>query len=72
MFVPIPNRYFESVRGWSPSTLGGIADSARFEAITENVRQVDYHGRYTAGAGHALYTARTFPGAMVEPNRVRV
>ena len=29
--------------------------------ITENVRQVDYHGRYTAGAGHALYTARTFP-----------
>ena len=61
MFVPIPNRYFESVRGWSPSTLGGIADSARFEAITENVRQVDYHGKYTAGAGHALYTARTFP-----------
>ncbi|APZ93378.1 PVC-type heme-binding CxxCH protein [Fuerstiella marisgermanici] len=61
MFVPIPNRYYESVRGWSPSTLGSIADSARFEPITENVRQVDHHGRYTAGAGHALYTARTFP-----------
>ena len=61
MFVPIPNRYYESVRGWSPSTLGSIADSARFEPITENVRQVDHHGAYTAGAGHALYTARTFP-----------
>ncbi len=61
MFVPIPNRYYESVRGWSPRTLGSIADSARFEPVTDAVRQVDHHGRYTAGAGHALYTARAFP-----------
>ena len=61
MFVPIPNRYYESVKGWAPSTLGTIADTFLFKPITENVRQVDQFGGYTAGAGHALYTARTFP-----------
>ena len=61
MFVPIPNRYYETVRGWSPSTLGTIADTFLFKPITENIRQVDQFGGYTAGAGHALYTARTFP-----------
>ncbi|MCP4174445.1 MAG: c-type cytochrome [Fuerstiella sp.] len=61
MFVPIPNRYYERVRGWAPSTLGTIADTYKFQPITENVRQVDQFGGYTAGAGHALYTARAFP-----------
>lgn len=61
MFVPIPNRYYERVRGWAPSTLGTIADTPKFNPITDKVRQVDQFGAYTAGAGHALYTARTFP-----------
>lgn len=61
MFVPIANRYYESVRGWAPSTLGTIADTYKFKPITDKVRQVDQFGGYTAGAGHALYTARTFP-----------
>ena len=61
MFVPIPNRYYERVRGWSPSTLGTIADTYLFDPITDKVRQVDQFGGYTAGAGHALYTARAFP-----------
>ncbi len=61
MFVPIPNRYYERVRGWAPQTLRTIADSHRFDPITDKVRQVDHHGGYTAGAGHALYTARAFP-----------
>ena len=61
MFMPIPNRYYESVRGWAPSTLRSIADTFKFKPITKNVRQVDQFGGYTAGAGHALYTARTFP-----------
>ncbi len=60
-FVPIPNRYYEKVRGWAAPDIGTIADSYLFNAITENVRQVDQFGGYTAGAGHALYTARTFP-----------
>ena len=61
VYMPIANRYYERVRGWSPQQLGTIADTHLFDPITDNVRQVDQHGGYTAGAGHALYTARTYP-----------
>ncbi len=62
VFMPIPNRYYERVRGWAPSLrLGTIADTHLFDPITENIRQVDQHGGYTAAAGHALYTARQYP-----------
>ncbi|MCC9655421.1 ThuA domain-containing protein [Rhodopirellula sp. JC737] len=62
-FLPIANRYYEQVRGWSPRTLQMISDSHLFDPITENVRQVDHHGGYTAAAGHGLYTAREYPQA---------
>jgi len=62
VYMPIPNRYYEQVRGWKPSlVLGTIADTYLFRPITENIRQVDQHGGYTAGTGHAIYTARTYP-----------
>ena len=61
VYMPIPNRYYERVRGWSPRGLGTIADTHLFEPVTDKVRQVDQHGGYTAGAGHAIYTARTYP-----------
>jgi hypothetical protein len=61
VYLPIANRYYEAVRGWSASVLGTIAMSDTYVPITEKVRQVDFHGRFTAGAGHALYTARTYP-----------
>lgn len=61
VYLPIPNRYYEAVRGWSSTALGGIAGDPRFEPIADNIRQVDFHGRFTAAAGHALYTARTYP-----------
>ncbi len=62
VYMPIANRYYERVRGWTPSlVLATIADTHQFAPITENVRQVDHHGGYTAGAGHALYTARHYP-----------
>ena len=61
VYMPIPNRYYERVRGWVPQQLGTIADSHRFKPLTRRVRQVDHHGGYTAGAGHALYTARAYP-----------
>jgi len=60
-YMPLANRYYEQVRGWAPQVLGGIAVSDRFEPITDHVRQVDHHGRFTAAAGHAIYTARTYP-----------
>ena len=62
VFMPIPNRYYEAVRGWAPSlVLSSIADTFLFKPITKHIRQVDHHGGYTAGAGHAIYTARNYP-----------
>jgi len=61
VYLPIPNRYYENVRGWSTTVLGGIAGPAKIAPITDKVRQVDHHGGFTAAAGHALYTARTYP-----------
>ena len=60
-FLAIPNRYYERVRGWGPEVLGTIADTYKFNPISDKVRQVDQHGGYTAGCGHALYTARKYP-----------
>ncbi len=60
--MPIANRHYERVRGWTPRlVLESIADTHLFQPITDNVRQVDHFGGYTAGAGHALYTARRYP-----------
>src|SRR5688500_12551964 len=61
MYMPIPNRFYERVNGWSAARLESIADSQRFFPLTEKVRQVDFHDKYTAGAGSAIYTARSFP-----------
>lgn len=61
VFLGVPNRYYESVRGWSPSVLRMIAATNNIYPETDKVRQVDHHGGFTAGAGHALYTARTYP-----------
>jgi len=61
VYLPIPNRYYEAVRGWTSLKLESIAASNRFFPVTDKVRQVDYHGGFTAAAGHALYTARTYP-----------
>ncbi|MGE3818150.1 MAG: PVC-type heme-binding CxxCH protein [Isosphaeraceae bacterium] len=59
--LAVPNRYYESVKGWSPTVLASIASWNRFFPITEKVRQVDWHGGFTAAAGHAVYTARAYP-----------
>jgi putative membrane-bound dehydrogenase-like protein len=61
VYLPIPNRYYESVRGLAPRTLANIAASNQFFPVTDKVRQVDHHGGFTAAAGHALYTARAYP-----------
>lgn len=62
VYMPIPNRYYERVRGWTRQLrLGTIADTHLFQPVTDKIRQVDQHGGYTAAAGHALYTARRYP-----------
>ncbi len=60
-YMAVPNRFYEQVQGWSAARMETIADSQGIFPITRKVRQVDQHGLYTAGAGHALYTARAFP-----------
>lgn len=62
-FMPIANRYYERVRGWAPQGLQMISNDHYFDPITDKIRQVDQHGGYTAGAGHAIYTAREYPEA---------
>jgi putative membrane-bound dehydrogenase-like protein len=61
--MAIPNRYYEQVLGGGlrSGRLEDIADTSRFWPLTDKVRQMDQHGNYTAGAGHALYTARSLP-----------
>ena len=59
--MPIPNRYYDQVGGWSPETLGPISENFRFDPIDDKIRQVDYHGGYTAACGSAIYTARNYP-----------
>ncbi len=59
-YLAIPNRYFESVRGWLGKGTVRMADYWRYHPITA-IRQVDFHDGFTAAAGHAVYTARQFP-----------
>jgi putative membrane-bound dehydrogenase-like protein len=59
--LPIPNRYYEKVPGLSAPVLPQINDSNKIYPITEKVRQVDWHGGFTAAAHCAIYTARTYP-----------
>jgi putative membrane-bound dehydrogenase-like protein len=59
--LTIPNRYYDLIRGASAPQVIPIADHERIHPITDRVRQVDWHGRFTAAAGCALYTARRFP-----------
>ena len=61
VFLGVPNRYFESVRGWHGAGSVGIEDHKKIHPVTDKIRQVDWHGGFTAAAGCALYTARSFP-----------
>jgi uncharacterized protein len=59
--MPIPNRYYDQVAGWSPKTLERISPTNNFKPADDQIRQVDYHGGYTAAAGSGIYTARNYP-----------
>jgi putative membrane-bound dehydrogenase-like protein len=59
-YLAIPNRYFESVRGLLGKGTIRMADHYKMHPLT-TIRQVDFHGGFTAAAGHAVYTARQFP-----------
>ncbi|GJM29544.1 MAG: hypothetical protein DHS20C17_21790 [Cyclobacteriaceae bacterium] len=57
----IYNGYLDGVKGL-PQNLGDKIDGHyAMHPITQQVRQVDVFGGFTAAAGHSLYTARNFP-----------
>ncbi|MFY0651718.1 MAG: ThuA domain-containing protein [Cyclobacteriaceae bacterium] len=63
VFAGILNSYVDDVKGL-PRNLGKKLDGHyAMHPITQQVRQVDVFGGFTAAAGHALYTARSFPKA---------
>lgn len=58
----VPNRFYNMIRGFGDRPrLPMLANTNRIFPILEEVRQVDQHGRYTAGSGFHVYTARDFP-----------
>jgi hypothetical protein len=52
MFMPF-KPLLQTVNGWSASRLGDCRQPALYP-ITDKIRQVDFHGRYTASSGSAL------------------
>jgi putative membrane-bound dehydrogenase-like protein len=62
-FLAIPNRLYEGVEGWHGRGIDKICDHAAIHPVNASIRQVDFHGGFTAAAGAALYTARAFPPA---------
>ncbi|PXX24595.1 PVC-type heme-binding CxxCH protein [Arenibacter sp. ARW7G5Y1] len=61
VFMGIPNKSLKDVAGISLEGSAKIDGHYAMLPITQNVRQVDVFGGFTAAAGHHFYTARSFP-----------
>ncbi|MFO1076304.1 MAG: PVC-type heme-binding CxxCH protein [Planctomycetota bacterium] len=61
-YLTFPRRVYDRARLDQGST-PAADDNPLFFPSSMDIRQVDQFDRYTAGAGHALYTARRFPAA---------
>lgn len=59
-FVHIAGDYYRSIGLPTPVTLPNIADRNDIYPV-RGIMQVDQFGRYTAGSGWEVYTARAFP-----------
>ncbi len=60
-YYGIPDVHVRDVEGLHARGIEKIDGHYLFHPITRNFRQVDVFGGFTAAAGHALYTARSFP-----------
>ncbi|SMD42891.1 putative membrane-bound dehydrogenase domain-containing protein [Aquiflexum balticum DSM 16537] len=61
-YLAMSNNYVRRpVIGGMNNTVFGIDSHYDMPHHTPALRQVDYHGGYTAAAGHNFYTARNFP-----------
>lgn len=61
VFLGIPNAAMEGLEGIPAQGSLKIDGHYNMQAITENYRQVDVFGGFTAAAGHHFYTARKYP-----------
>ncbi|HET6538840.1 MAG TPA: PVC-type heme-binding CxxCH protein, partial [Chryseolinea sp.] len=61
VFMGIPNKAIQDVQGVQFTGSMKIDGHYAMHAITQNVRQVDVFGGFTAAAGHSFYTARNYP-----------
>jgi putative membrane-bound dehydrogenase-like protein len=61
-YLAMTNQYLKRpVYRGSANTVHGIDSHYDMPHLTPFLRQVDWHGGYTAAAGHNFYTARSFP-----------
>ncbi|MCK0156507.1 ThuA domain-containing protein [Cellulophaga sp. F20128] len=61
VFMGIPNKTLKDIEGISIKGSAKIDGHYNISPITQNIRQVDVFGGFTAAAGHHFYTARSFP-----------
>ncbi|HEX6224665.1 MAG TPA: PVC-type heme-binding CxxCH protein [Chryseolinea sp.] len=61
VFMAIPNKAIQNLQGVQFTGSMKIDGHYSMHAITQNVRQVDVFGGFTAAAGHSFYTARNYP-----------
>ncbi|WP_276371070.1 PVC-type heme-binding CxxCH protein [Chryseolinea sp. H1M3-3] len=61
VFMAIPNKVVDHVKGVQFTGSIKLDGHYAMHPITQNVRQVDVFGGFTAAAGHNFYTARAFP-----------
>jgi putative membrane-bound dehydrogenase-like protein len=61
-YLAMGNEYVKRpISGGMNNAVFGIDSHVDMPHLTPALRQVDYHGGYTAAAGHNFYTARNFP-----------
>lgn len=61
-YLAMANPYLKRpIAGGSSNAVHGIDSHYDMPHVTPFLRQVDWHGGYTAAAGHNFYTARDFP-----------
>ncbi|TVP53782.1 MAG: dehydrogenase, partial [Mongoliibacter sp.] len=61
-YLAMSNEYVKRpISGGMNNAVFGIDSHVDMPHLTPALRQVDYHGGYTAAAGHNFYTARNFP-----------
>ncbi len=61
VYMGIPNQYLRGIQELPSNGSQKIDGHYAMHPITNQVRQVDVFGGFTAAAGHNLYTARSYP-----------